>query len=119
MNLKIVFLLLFLPSIIFSNEITTDNTESDDEIGFPLTAYKPVYFITGYPNTKVQISFKYQLFDNLDLYFGYSQLAFWELLTKKSSPFGDINFNPELFYNWDISKHKRCLLYLTLLYPKA
>lgn len=56
------------------------------------------YFISGQPDTKVQLSFKVRPFDNIDFFLAYTQTMFWELFTKKSSPFSDLNFNPEGFY---------------------
>ncbi len=64
-----------------------------------LFRHNPVYFLYGQPNTKVQLSFKYQIVKNFDLFFGYTQVMFWEL-SKESAPFSDVNFNPELFYRW-------------------
>ncbi len=58
------------------------------------------YFITGDPDTKVQLSFKVRLGHNFDLYAAYTQTMFWELFIADSSPFSDLNFNPELFYRW-------------------
>jgi phospholipase A1 len=58
------------------------------------------YLISGEPDTKVQFSFKVQLITDWDLYFGYTQVGFWDLGIKDSSPFSDINYNPELFYRW-------------------
>ena len=72
--------------------------------------HKDNYFITGTsfrdgPSTnnsdvKFQISFKYRinqkpLFDNVYSYLTYTQKSFWDVY-QKSSPFGDINFNPGL-----------------------
>lgn len=76
-----------------------------------LSAYEPVYITYG-PGTdteaRIQFSFKYQLFGRprstsnqqslLDgLHFAYSQRMFWDL-DAQSSPFRNIDFQPELFY---------------------
>ncbi len=62
-----------------------------------LERYKPTYFLIGKPDTKVQISFKAELLKGADLYLGYTQLMLWDLF-RESSPFTDVNYNPELFY---------------------
>lgn len=59
--------------------------------------YKPIYFAFGKPFSKVQLSFRSELSDVVPLNFGYTQIVFWEL-AKKSSPFKDSTYNPELFY---------------------
>jgi len=67
----------------------------------PFQLYKPNYIIAGNQDDQVkgQVSFKYALIypENIGLYFGYSQLMFWDAY-KTSSPFRDINFNPECFW---------------------
>jgi phospholipase A1 len=59
--------------------------------------YKPNYFLLGDPNSKLSLSFKIKLLEDADLYLAYSQLMFWEL-GQESSPFQDVNYNPEIFY---------------------
>ncbi|WP_404479233.1 phospholipase A [Novosphingobium sp. BL-52-GroH] len=76
-----------------------------------LSAYEPIYAVYG-PGTngdaRIQISFKYQLFgsrqaDGLPdswrdgVHFGFTQRMFWDL-GAHSSPFRNIDFQPELFY---------------------
>ncbi len=76
-----------------------------------LQVFEPVYFLVGTrgDNTaKFQLSFKYRLFDEggrvadylpgaANLYFGYSQVSFWDL-GRKSRPFRDTSYRPSLFY---------------------
>ena len=76
-----------------------------------LAVYEPIYAVYG-PGTnsaaRIQISFKYQLFGSRQaeglprswrdgLYFAYTQRMFWDL-DAYSSPFRNIDFQPELFY---------------------
>ncbi len=77
-----------------------------DEGGAPLVQlqqYRPIYLLLGKPDVKAQISFKGQLLRSFDLYYGYSQLMIWDLF-EKSSPFRDINYNPEIFYRIHLSR---------------
>lgn len=61
--------------------------------------HRDLYFLGGHPNSKVQISFKLKPILNFDLFLAYTQVMFWRI-TADSSPFTDINFQPELFYDW-------------------
>lgn len=75
------------------------------------SAYQPIYAVYG-PGTnseaRIQLSFKYRLFGRSEdsssgalnsegLYFAYTQRMFWDL-GAESSPFRNIDFQPELFY---------------------
>ena len=73
-------------------------------------AHEPIYFIAGplNPNTKFQISLKYQLFSDggeiderapwaSSLYVAYSQTSFWDI-GGDSSPFFDTSYRPEFLY---------------------
>jgi outer membrane phospholipase A len=76
-----------------------------------LSPYEPTYAVYG-PGTnseaRIQLSFKYQLFGSRlredqpaslkdGLYFAYTQRMFWDL-GADSSPFRNIDYQPELFY---------------------
>jgi outer membrane phospholipase A len=76
-----------------------------------LSAYTPIYAVYG-PGTssdaRIQIGFKFQLFGEAGefgpgnsfvngLHFGFTQRIFWDL-GKKSSPFRNVEYVPELFY---------------------
>jgi outer membrane phospholipase A len=68
-----------------------------------LSPYEPIYFLLGsYPAAEFQISLKYQLFDLTNcpvvtnLYFGYTQTAYWDLLTSDPS-FFDTSYKPSVF----------------------
>lgn len=83
----------------------TNNLFVDAEPQSRLSAYRPIYYLEGIKSnneiatTKVNISFKYQIVEDLNLFFGYSQRLFWDR-EKSSKPFRDINHNPEVFYTW-------------------
>ncbi len=62
--------------------------------------YKDNYILGGNPDTKVQFSLKMRPIVGIDLYLAYTQMMFWKF-TSQSRPFQDINFNPELFYEWE------------------
>jgi outer membrane phospholipase A len=78
--------------------------ESDGESS-QLSPYRPSYLIFGDSTDQVkgQISLKYHLLQNYqtNLYTAYTQLMFWQLYDK-SSPFRDINYNPEVFWQLDL-----------------
>lgn len=59
--------------------------------------YRPNYFLYGSQTSKLQLGAKIQLIQDLDLYFAYTQLMFWDL-GANSKPFYDLNYNPEFFY---------------------
>jgi phospholipase A1/A2 len=69
----------------------------DQERDENLSSHRDIYIISGKPDTKVQLSFKLRVLKRTEIYLGYSQLMFWRL-DKKSSPFEDVSYNPELFY---------------------
>lgn len=66
-----------------------------------LLRHNPFYFAYANPTSKLQLSFKTRFVQDVPLYFGYTQLMFWELL-HDSKPFGDLTFNPELFYRFNM-----------------
>lgn len=95
MSIKKLFFIIFtvFVSISILAEEKTNSQKSR------LDYYKDLYFIMG-NDTKVQISLKYTMYNfnkQHNFYFGYSQYMFWDLF-KYSSPFREINYNPEFFY---------------------
>ena len=68
-----------------------------------LKRHYPFYFAYGNPSSKLQVSFKTLLIKDVPLYFGYTQLMFWDLLAD-SKPFRDLTYNPEIFYRWTLNK---------------
>jgi outer membrane phospholipase A len=63
--------------------------------------YHRNYFVVG-PDAKFQISFKWNIFNNPNFYFGYTQLALWDIFGE-SEPFKDITFSPEVFYRFNLN----------------
>ena len=88
---KLILILTFI-IIIYSSIFANDTS--------PMETYKPSYFTFGdnEDQVKVQLSFKYSLLQEYDsgLFLGYSQYMFWRLY-ETSSPFEEINYNPEVF----------------------
>jgi phospholipase A1 len=70
------------------------------EASIRLQGYRPSFLLLGRPEQKLQLSLKAQVIQGAGLYVAYTQLMFWELFLKDSSPFKDINFNPEAFYRF-------------------
>lgn len=68
-----------------------------------LSFHRQNYFITGFTfatEVKFQFSAKYDLWPNLgqhSAYFAFTELSLWNVY-RKSSPFIELNYNPELFY---------------------
>lgn len=81
------------------------NRQMDGRLSF----FEPMFFAAGDgsdANAMIQLSFKLRLYEPADknsreflhnLYFGYTQPAFWDL-TSYSKPFIDINYIPSFFY---------------------
>lgn len=104
------FFLFLLIGIIFSQTLLAQNYDVTREESITNRTEKsfglhhPNYIIAGRDDLKLQFSFKYQVMSDSNLYFGYTQLMFWDVY-KYSKPFRDINFNPELFYRFPIKGH--------------
>ena len=86
-------IITFMPLVCLAECSKQDHEDDENRI----MRHKDVYFLYGHPNTKVQISLKYKLIGDLGLFVAYTQTMFWDL-GKESSPFKDVNYNPELFY---------------------
>ena len=101
MKIKLQWILFFLIIIL----LTIYSVEPEEIKSSPiqLQQYKTIYFLAGKPDTKIQLSFKVQLINKLDLYFAYTQLMMWDVL-EPSAPFRDLNYNPDLFYRIFIKK---------------
>ncbi|MFH1223876.1 MAG: phospholipase A [Pseudomonadota bacterium] len=99
---KILLVFVFMLTIpIFSQDKAP--TKSGEDLSDRISKHNDFYAIFGAPNTKFQISLKYKISSYIDLYFGYTQIMFWEL-GQTSMPFSDINFNPDLFYRLKFSE---------------
>ena len=73
----------------YANENATSKWQAE--------GYKPNYFLYGDPDSKLSLSLKIKVLEESNFYLAYSQLMFWEL-SEDSSPFKDVNYNPEIFY---------------------
>lgn len=100
---KFIFVFIIIAALSSSLFAFPESDERDSS----LTPYKPSYLIFGSSDDQVrgQISLKYHVFEKYgtNLYAGYTQVMFWDLY-RNSSPFKDINFNPEVFWNIPIEK---------------
>ncbi|HSV98116.1 MAG TPA: phospholipase A [Spirochaetota bacterium] len=101
-------LIMFATTKIYSQEETGDTPPADSEqkedvkVPYsPLSVYKWNYLIFGNSDdqVKAQLSLKYEFIRESGIFLGYSQSMFW-MLYEKSSPFSEINFNPEVFWNY-------------------
>jgi phospholipase A1 len=63
--------------------------------------YKPIYALIGDPDTKMQLSFRVKMLPLTGLYAAYSQVMLWRLW-EPSKPFRDLNYNPEIFYRFEL-----------------
>lgn len=93
-----------------AQEISTESPPSPtlSKVGFLkrqdesyLQQHYPFFFAYNESLSKLQISFKTPLMKTLPLFFGYTQLMFWDLHAD-SKPFRDLTYNPELFYRLNI-----------------
>ncbi|MEO5970515.1 MAG: phospholipase A [Bdellovibrionia bacterium] len=64
--------------------------------------YRPMYFISGNPLTKISLSIKTQIVRSIPINFGYTQLMMWDLF-RQDPFFRDLNYAPEVFYRWKLS----------------
>lgn len=81
-------------------------TQATDPNAIRLSAHRPIYFLYGFPSSKLQLSAKEQIFSGVSLYVGYTQLMLWDFGVE-STPFRDVNFNPELFYRFEFEGGQR------------
>ncbi|MBC7370938.1 MAG: phospholipase A [Bdellovibrionaceae bacterium] len=112
-----LLLVTFFSANVFASQVTEDPVPKTQDIANPLLEekhiasaiqdqddnrifrHKPVYFAYSNPLTKVQLSFRSALVDDIPLFFGYTQVIFWEL-GADSKPFLDATYNPEFFYRF-------------------
>ncbi|GEM_PF-6140284 len=83
-----------------------DKILDKDDLPLHLERHKRLYFISGTENTKMQLSLKWNIIKDSNFYFGYTEYFFWKLFQESSSPFLDINHNPELFYRFRSGEDK-------------
>lgn len=102
MRYFIVILLLIHSLVAFGAKTTTTDKNAEAIFGTnlqKLTYHEPMYVIGGDDDLKLQFSFKYRLSQELNLYFAYTQIMFWDIF-EESKPFSDVNYRPELFYRF-------------------
>jgi phospholipase A1 len=87
-------------SLALSLLLTVHSASEAAEDGYHLINlehYQPIYFVSGVPDTKIQLSFKAKLIESSNLYLGYTQLMMWEIFNPNPY-FRDLNYDPDLFY---------------------
>lgn len=95
----IVFACLLLAAVATQAE----DLDADDKLVYgndstaKFSPYLPTYFVMGKDDLKLQLSGKYRVARNFNLYAAYTQTMFWSVFSD-SQPFKDINYNPEIFY---------------------
>lgn len=98
MKINLYYKFLFILFLYFSCA-----QSNQDEIGDEKLIYiyhdKPMYFLIGKQESKIQFSFKIKIVANAKLYVSYNQKVIW-LLFNKSSPFKDVNYNPAVYYRF-------------------
>lgn len=104
MKTKLLRFLLSLGCFALSSQgLAQTITQATDPNAIRLSAHRPLYFLYGDPSGKVQLSAKEQIFTGVPLYVGYTQLMLWQFGVE-STPFSDVNFNPELLYRFEFGK---------------
>lgn len=99
MLLKSIFLFLLMIGSSFGATYH-DKILDKNDLPLKLERHKRLFFISGPENTKMQLSLKWNFIKDTNFYFGYTEYFFWRLFKESSSPFEDINHNPEIFYRW-------------------
>lgn len=97
MKLILAFSLLFASAVLSREALAYPN--ENETSTWQVEGYKPNYFLLGDQDAKLNISFKLPLLKEVDLYMAYSQSMIWRLY-EYSSPFEDVNYNPEIFYRY-------------------
>ena len=98
--LGILAIAIFHPIMAQDYDVNLEEAVTDrGERSFGL--HWPNFIIAGRDDLKLQFSFKYKILKRQNLFFGYTQLMFWDVY-KNSKPFRDINFYPEIFYRFPI-----------------
>lgn len=106
-------LLIIISGSIFADteQRPNDAIERIGKVDLNFYSYRPSYFgvtVDGSDESlngqgKFQFSVKYELKEDSGLFFGYTQKSFWDL-QKKSAPFAETNFSPEIFNIYEVSK---------------
>lgn len=103
MSKKLRHVILFVGLLLTSVTTQAEKLDADDKLVYgndsdaKFSPYLPTYFVMGKDDLKLQLSGKYRIARNFDLYAAYTQTMFWSIFDD-SQPFKDINYNPEIFY---------------------
>ena len=95
----ILFICLFMTAV----SVKAEKLDADDKLVYgndstvKFSPYQPTYFVMGKDDIKLQLSGKYRIARNFNLYAAFTQTMFWSIFSD-SQPFKDINYNPEMFY---------------------
>lgn len=98
---QLVIILLAIPGITCSDAFAYMNEFSPPSWGIQ-TYRSNLFLYSSQRNSKLSLSGKVQLLEDFRLYLAYSQWMFWDL-DAESKPFRDINYNPEIFYRFNLS----------------
>ena len=66
----------------------------------PFSLHDLNYALLGADDGRMQLSFKYQVFEETPVYLAYTNIVLWDVFAD-SGPYRDIEFLPELFYRFD------------------
>lgn len=103
MSKKLRHVSLLICLLLASVSVRAEKLDADDKLVYgndsatKFSPYLPTYFVIGENDLKLQLSGKYRVARNFNLYAAYTQTMFWSIFDD-SQPFKDINYNPELFY---------------------
>jgi phospholipase A1 len=100
-----------LTTLILFFQLSFANEQNYSKSLSAISEYKYNYFLFYDEPTKFQVSLKCKLFVPTDaietsgLYFAFTQISLWDMWGwKRSSPFIESNYSPEMFYKLSFEK---------------